>query len=101
MNRAVDDPIAPLHRHQYQAQYAQRVRCECQDRRNQDWLPLDDVVADDLLNIWIADTLEQLPRVSEREVPTARMLLPLADRALPGARQAIDEMLDRFGSEVE
>ncbi len=70
-----------------------------QDRRDESWLPLDQAVADDLLNLWIADTLEQLPRVWQREVPTARMLLPFADRALPGARPAIEDVLARFGCE--
>ena len=70
-----------------------------QDWRSESWLPLDGSVADDLLNLWIADTLEQLPRVWQREVPTARMLLPLAHRALPGARRAIEGALERFGSQ--
>lgn len=71
-----------------------------QDRRDESWLPLEDTVVEDVLNLWIADTLEQLPRVWQREVPTARMLLPFADRALPSARPAIEDALERFGSDL-
>jgi len=60
-----------------------------QDRRDGSWITLEGGQADDLVDLWIADTLEQLPRVPEREVPTARMLVEWADRALPASREAL------------
>jgi hypothetical protein len=60
-----------------------------QDRRDGSWIALEEGQAQDLVDLWIADTLEQLPRVPEREVRTARMLVEWSGRALPASREAL------------
>ena len=65
------------------------------DRRTAEWLPISASQFEDLVNLWIADTLEQLPRVPEREVATARTLLEYQDRALPLARAELQGVLAR------
>jgi hypothetical protein len=47
----------------------------------------------DLVDLWIADTLEQLPRVPEREVATARALMKYRHLALPAARNALEAVV--------
>jgi hypothetical protein len=61
-----------------------------QDRRTQEWLPIEGQQFDDLVDLWIADTLEQLDRVREREVPVAKGLMRYRERALPAARAALE-----------
>ena len=53
---------------------------------------------EDLVNLWFADTLEQLPRVPDREVPTARLLRSYGPWALAGANAALEEVLARYPS---
>lgn len=67
------------------------------DRRNGREIPLGEVQGIDLLNLWIADAVEQLPRVAHREVPIARRLLDWADRALPAGREALERLLAAYG----
>ncbi len=54
------------------------------------WIRLRDGQLDDIINLWIADTLEQLPRVPQRSLPTARSLMRYRARGLPGARAALE-----------
>ena len=64
-----------------------------QDRRSGEWWTISRQQLADLVNLWIADTLEQFDRVQARELPIARALVPYRDFALPRARQALDEVL--------
>jgi hypothetical protein len=74
-----------------------RAEPRIRDRRTEEWLPLAEQQLDDLVNLWIADTLEQLPRVAEREVSTARMLMRYRGRALLPAAAALEETVERWG----
>jgi len=46
--------------------------------------------------MWIADTLEQLRRMPEREVPTLAVLHGYRGQALPAAVTALDAMRREF-----
>ncbi|MDP6537910.1 MAG: hypothetical protein QF903_15270 [Planctomycetota bacterium] len=63
------------------------------ERRGGEWLEITAQQVTDLVNLWIADTIEQLPRVPEREVATARTLLRHAPRALPAAAAALEQVI--------
>ncbi|MHC5063991.1 MAG: DUF6817 domain-containing protein [Planctomycetota bacterium] len=67
-----------------------------QDRRNETWIELAPGQLQDLVNLWIADTLEQLRRMPEREVPSLPILHKYRHLALPPAVQALEEMMAEF-----
>lgn len=66
-----------------------------QDRRTGKWIPLEDRERRDFVDLWIADTLEQLPRVPEREVPLLPVLHEYRHWAMPAAVAALEEALRR------
>jgi hypothetical protein len=70
-----------------------RAEALIQDRRSGEWRTISRRQFEDLVNLWIADTLEQFDRVPARELPIARALVPYRDLALPRAREALDEVL--------
>jgi hypothetical protein len=74
------------------------VASHLRDRRDEAWIAITSEQVADLVNLWIADTIEQLPRVPEREVATARALRRHAPRALPKARQALEQVIDAYSS---
>jgi hypothetical protein len=61
-----------------------------QARDGSGWKGLGARQFDDLVDLWIADTLEQLPRMPQREIPTAMKLRSYVSRAMPGARAALE-----------
>lgn len=69
---------------------AGRSRPRIRHRQGNQWILLRESQLDDIISLWIADTLEQLPRVPRKSLPTARSLMPYRDRALPGARAALE-----------
>ncbi len=75
-----------------QAHSASRLK----DRRSDEWIAITALQVEDFVNLWIADTLEQLPRVPEREVATARVLTRHATPALPGARDALERVVAAY-----
>lgn len=66
-----------------------------QDRRTGEWIALSQRELRDLVDLWIADTLEQLPRVPEREVPLLRVLHGYRHWAMPAALDALEETMRR------
>ncbi|TDJ66316.1 MAG: hypothetical protein E2O39_16640 [Planctomycetota bacterium] len=88
-------------RYSLTASLAGETEPRMQDRRDEEWASLTEGQLEDLLNLWIADTLEQLHRVLEREVPIALELMRYRDRALPRARVALEAAVRGLQSQRE
>ncbi len=67
-----------------------------QDRRDDSWIDLAPGQLQDLVNLWIADTLEQVRRMPGREVPSLRILYGFRQHALSAAVRALEEMMAEF-----
>ena len=67
-----------------------------QDRRDDEWIRITEQQYDDLVTLWIADTLEQLERMPEREIPNVRRLMHYRERALPAACAALEDVFERI-----
>jgi hypothetical protein len=68
-----------------------------QERLEGTWVPIDARQYGDLVDLWVADTLEQFDRVRHREEPYAKILTAFRDRMLPAAREALEAKLATLG----
>lgn len=69
-----------------------------QSRLTEEWLPLDRHQFSDLVNLMIANSIEQLPRLPKRYAVSARsFLMRFRAHAMPAAQRALDE----FSSAVD
>ena len=86
-------------RHSLKGALTGETELRMQDRRTEEWLPITRQQLRDLVNLWIADALEQLHRVPDREIPIARELMNYREHALPLAGEALAQVLSTPGTQ--